>query len=377
MNNVKKLCGLLLLFYLALGAEAQILDSTLIKQFRLNFAVPDMPAFKALGSDPSDILRPSDIKDIAVMVSDFSNKGQFTLPRTFAAEISPGLLIASSSVRLQEYQENALLRFALKTRLSIGSQRSDTGNNVYSAAAGIRLVLLDKGDFRNDKNFLKTHVIQNNSNINALITQAKSIYVSRCNIQGPPIIDLDNPDSCFKNILDSLKISSSIAAYKSSISSAMAQYKSVHWNAARIEMAYAALGNSPDSLGKDLKLEKHSVWAIGAFPLQSWGQVLIGATYNYVRNIPANNFYSAYSASSRLYIGSNRVKAFAEAQYKGDEKAKQESLLLNLGGEFNIRDGIWLHFSAGADNALGKTGKSAFVSSFRVHFTIPENFKLF
>ena len=43
---------------------AQAPDSTLTEKYLLDFVVPDIPAFKALGTDPINILRPADPKKL-------------------------------------------------------------------------------------------------------------------------------------------------------------------------------------------------------------------------------------------------------------------------------------------------------------------------
>ena len=74
------ICSCLLFQY----AKAQVVDDSLLSTARLNIAVPEIPAFKALGIDPSNILRPSDIKSIALMISDFNSGGSFIIPKSFS-----------------------------------------------------------------------------------------------------------------------------------------------------------------------------------------------------------------------------------------------------------------------------------------------------
>ncbi|HEX2617014.1 MAG TPA: hypothetical protein VHL57_05685, partial [Flavobacteriales bacterium] len=58
-------------------------DASADSLLQLDFAVPDMPAFKSLGVDPSDILRPSELKDLALLVAP-------GLSSNLALEWSPG-----------------------------------------------------------------------------------------------------------------------------------------------------------------------------------------------------------------------------------------------------------------------------------------------
>lgn len=67
---MKKLVAFILGMFCFFIASAQSSDS-LEKKFLLNFVVPDMPAYKGLGIEKSDLLRPADIKDFAIMLSPF------------------------------------------------------------------------------------------------------------------------------------------------------------------------------------------------------------------------------------------------------------------------------------------------------------------
>ena len=355
---------------------AQMEDST-VSQFNLNFAVPDIPAFKALDIDPSDIVRPSDPKAISLMVSQFQNHGQFVIPQSFAAEIAPGMLV-SPKMTLKEYQQSGINRFLYKARISIGTMRDD--NSISSMAGGVRFTLIDKGDFRNDTAFLRKNIYTPLDSLTEITTKAKRIYIKKYNTPGDPTVDFASPkfivirDSLVKlfyktnkNIIDSIN---------SSIDQSIEKYKKENWNKARLEMAYALVGTSPDSLGKNLRSTKHSVWLIGAFPVKAWGQFLIGANYQYTLNDSAY-FNHNLNAATRFYAGGNRLKAFVEGEYKYNDFTQINNLLVCMGGEVNIRDGIWLHFSAGVENALSGDASSQFISSFNLFLTLPETFRIF
>ena len=91
---MKKVIYLFLFFVASKGAVSQ--QDTLTKlvllkartavleKVKLDFSVPDVPAFKALGVDPSNILRPSAAKDVALVFNNFSNKQFSTVPKDVA-----------------------------------------------------------------------------------------------------------------------------------------------------------------------------------------------------------------------------------------------------------------------------------------------------
>src|SRR5687768_13560581 len=85
---------LIVSFALSTGV-AQKPDSTFTERYLLDFVIPDMPAFKALGTDPSDILRPADAKKFAVAISPFYSNGKGVIPKNFAVEFSPWKLAST------------------------------------------------------------------------------------------------------------------------------------------------------------------------------------------------------------------------------------------------------------------------------------------
>src|ERR1700748_2857962 len=109
---MKKYCTLLMLV-VSVVTHAQVgdsvfihrADSDVLQTMKLGFAVPDIPAFKALGLDPSNILRPSEVKDFALALGSFRNKGNFVVPKNLAAEVAPALLI-KPWYTLADYQKN-------------------------------------------------------------------------------------------------------------------------------------------------------------------------------------------------------------------------------------------------------------------------------
>ncbi len=126
---------------------------TKIKSTKLNFAIPDAPAFKALGADPSEILRPSDAKAFALMIPNFFTGTTLTIPTAFAAEISPGLLI--SNYTINDYYNNRFLRGLIKTRFSIGTSQDSSSRKL---AFGVRTTLFEDKDFKADRVFINDHV---------------------------------------------------------------------------------------------------------------------------------------------------------------------------------------------------------------------------
>ena len=156
MKKISLSAVILVLFFLKLCA--QDIDSITLSKLKLNFVVPDMPAFKSLGTNPSNLLRPSTTQAIAVNTSEFFQAGKFVLPEAFAMEISPALILNSKKgpQQLKFYQKNAVLN---SFRISLGTSPdtilSASGRNL---ALGLRISLIDKGDPVSDPDYLQSVV---------------------------------------------------------------------------------------------------------------------------------------------------------------------------------------------------------------------------
>ena len=146
----KVLTAVLLCFAVVNLVQAQSADDTTLSKMKLNFAVPDMPAFKVLGTDPSNLLRPSTPKAIALTMSSFNDNGKLIIPKAFALEISPALILNSHKgpQQLIQYAKNAELN---SFRISVGSS-TDTllSPSGRSLAIGLRISLINEGDFGTD-----------------------------------------------------------------------------------------------------------------------------------------------------------------------------------------------------------------------------------
>jgi hypothetical protein len=110
------------LFLLMISHQAQSQVDSTVASIRMNFAVPDAPAFKILGTQPDHIMRPSTTQELAVSLGEPFLDSK--LPSAFAAEFSPYLTISGSSLTLRGYQESAIKRILYHTRVSVASQRS-------------------------------------------------------------------------------------------------------------------------------------------------------------------------------------------------------------------------------------------------------------
>lgn len=346
-----------------------------VDQVQLDFAVPDNPAFKSLGKDPSNILRPSSVKDLALQFGNFTGNGSFVIPKDFSLEVAPGLLL-KPWYTLNDYQNKSGIRFLSKLRLSVGAA-SDDETHTSSLAAGIHLTLLDNSDFRRDTEFLRKYIFEKQDRFTVSWKKYRDAIIVQKGLTIEQYEALPQQDK--DAILNQAKES---VGYEldTIFTNALAVYKKQKWNASKIDFAYSLLSQSGDSLISNARIQKHSFWlsvALKPGKNNNWGQLLIGINNNVVR--AENKFYNEFNGNLRFYAGANRVKGFIEAQYQNLDNPieRQKTLYAQIGLEVAVLKSIWLHFGTGVLNALDGSKKSELISNLNLYFSFPENFRLF
>lgn len=346
-----------------------------VDQVQLDFAVPDNPAFKSLGKDPSNILRPSSVKDLALQFGNFTGNGSFVIPKDFSLEVAPGLLL-KPWYTLNDYQNKSGIRFLSKLRLSVGAA-SDDETHTSSLAAGIHITLLDNSDFRRDTEFLRKYIFEKQDRFTVSWKKYRDAIIVQKGLTIEQYEALPQQDK--DAILDQAK---ERVGYEldTIFTNALAVYKKQKWNASKIDFAYSLLSQSGDSLISNARIQKHSFWlsvALKPGKNNNWGQLLIGINNNVVR--AENKFYNEFNGNLRFYAGANRVKGFIEAQYQNLDNPieRQKTLYAQIGLEVAVLKSIWLHFGTGVLNALDGSKKSELISNLNLYFSFPENFRLF
>src|SRR5688572_25545628 len=152
---MKRIIKFLFLIFIITKAPAQGIDSVTLSMLKVNFAVPDMPAFKALGTDPSNLLKPSTPMAFAMTMSELYQDRKFLLPKAFAVEISPALLLNSKKgpVQLKKYMERSIANsFRVSLGTSVDTLLSSTARKL---GLGFRISVINKGDLTSDLTQLK------------------------------------------------------------------------------------------------------------------------------------------------------------------------------------------------------------------------------
>ena len=102
------------LIVVAHTARAQIVRdlsvSPFVKDYKVDFAIPDAPAFKLLEVDESAILRPQTVRDVAAAFDAFRGQsGTFVVPKQIGVEFSPALIAGSRYLKVSDYATQRFL----------------------------------------------------------------------------------------------------------------------------------------------------------------------------------------------------------------------------------------------------------------------------
>jgi len=387
--------------------------------------LPDTPAFKALGSEPSNLLLPSKPDELSAVFSEFYQGNQFIIPKDIAFEFAPALLFKKEPISLNEFNKDPVLNSA---RISIGTKRDSSG--LSRLAFGLRISPIDKVDLRKNMGYLKkstklkTSVAQKaakvlNDNLAALqedpVIAKKALEKSAKKIkrkypeltQKVESLRAEDAKYTFKDVSEILRDSSAFKVfedvfdeliYNDAQDASKGEIKKLLkvvdefkvstekrlWNAEMFDIAAAVVFASPDTLAGNIRFESITGWITYARPMDksagaSTGQWLIGGQFGYKKNLDfANEDMSegglTASLATRVYLGSNDAKFFTEAQWAYKKITDQSQLLFQLGGEFRLALGLWFDFSMGLETDQ-LDGKSGFISNATMRYSLANGFK--
>jgi hypothetical protein len=324
--------------------------------FRTQFAIPDAPAFELLSVDPGTILRPQTPRDLAVALSGFqSADGSLSVPRAFAVEFSPGILVGGRRMTQETYDRHRLL---YATRLSLATLRAGSGEGTTRIAIGARLSLADRAGYGTDESFPPELRVQ------PAIDAVHTVYANaRARAVTAPENRGRRPNE-ITALLDPAE-KAEVEERKREIARIWADR---YWNVGRWDVAIAARVRTADSLGHDPRFDAVSLWSSWSRGFGTWGQLLVGVRAGSSRDSLQNAYRGEGSASARFYTGSNRAKAFIEGQYSW-RASREPDAFLNSGCELAAADWIWLELHAGLERLPG--GEARLSTSFRLKTAVP------
>ncbi len=344
--------------------DAVALGGMKASDLKVDFAVPDMPAFQALGVDPTDILRPSDPKTLALMLAERATNLS-VIPSSYAIELAPFRLLFSHTLTAKDYN-NWLSAIFYNARLSAGSVRTGEFGAGSDVAAGARLTLYNGTDLLRDSLY-KKGAVRLLKQRNALVDSCESTFVAA---EGFDAID-SHPDLAAREsaYCDSVATARTGSGFKLLRDAARER----DWNHTVVDFAYAAKWSSPDSFTKNLVLLSHTGWLYGTVKFSSATQGLFGATAIYARGDSTWKLSGALAA--RVYGGANNAKVFLQGQIKKTFVDTMVSLAGSGGVEILFLGGNWLEFTLAYEKEF--PGGSKLTPGLKYNITLPESFTKF
>jgi hypothetical protein len=350
--------GLVVVLGLATRAAGQGVPNA--KDFKLDFALPNAPAFQLLKPNEELLLRPGTVREMALALSkSFDSTGAFALPREFAVEFSPALLMKGDQLTRKQYEDDA---FLYRIRISAATQRSSESTKLSSVALGLRATLRDDGDLRTNPR---------GRQLDSLLTRVVTGMTRRKQAIQDSLARGGMDIQVAAVVADSLFGDQAQATVEQTINRQIHALEEELWNADRIEVAFAVRGFVSDPVTqRDVRLMSWAGWATAAFGVGRSGQFLIGTRAMASRD--DDEFPIEGAVSSRIYFGNNGAKAFIEVG--GDIKEGGEArALFNSGGEFRFADGGWVNFSLGMES--GREAPEGLIAQFGTNLAIFDLFK--
>jgi hypothetical protein len=331
--------------------------------------VPESPAFKILGTSPSNIMRPASVRDISVSVGNYLLNNSGTIPQNMAVEVSPSLF--NPHVSLQDFQK---ARLWYTSALSLGTKVN--ADKSYAIGLGVKFRLIDHQDLRLNETFL-AQISEIGQEINAAYSNAINT-VTREHMKNDTSkkyhewrVIVENAYSQPQTATDSV-LQKEVNSYIDKVSNPAKiitlrdQAKTTSWNKTIWDIGGAILFNSKDSFLRDIQpAAKIGVWTTLGLPLGPKGQLLIGLTGLLWDTLHTHLNVGSLNIGSRAFYGSNDLKGYIEGNGLF-QTILPPTYKASIGIETTFFGGLWLDFSLG----ISKQGdaKAIFTPGFNLFF---------
>ena len=336
LSRVAILLCMALIAYPPTGAcgAPQASPQDIASTFNLDFMVPKAPAFILLDADPSNLHRPGTVGQLGLALSEFVGPGsQITIPKAFSAEFAPWLLVDGQSLSRQEYADNPL---KYRLRLSVATRREEAAGSPTTLAFGFRTSLIDGADLRTNEAAPAYAAFVSDLLRDAIAEEDELIRKIRRVLDSGPtqkIVDLaralikagDAKDKeaalAAANITDHRQrdrilnlTTPPLEDLEGIIGAERTRLQELYWNATVVEVALAALAQAHDSSGTGIGMDRVAGWLTAGLPIGGSGQLLLGAEGGFQRDTLTTKWKPRGTLGTRLYIGTNYLKFFAEFQ---------------------------------------------------------------
>jgi hypothetical protein len=359
-------CGVLTL-WVVLQLLAPAVESAELKfgtlpaaDANLDLAIPETPAFYALGLTPEVVSRPASPRELAAdLLNGLDENGNFQTGIAFATV--PYLLLAGDRLTIKEYRENeefSWIRLAARSQLSVATTKgTDSEDQAVRAALGIRVVPYDLGDPRQHRD------------LDACFTDIPL---------PPPPKPGDTLEEREKKFTDEIR-----ARLQREAQACREKDEKRYWNASAWELGAAPTWIQEEGTQGQTKWGGATFWTSFAygfegFPkLQETSQLILGFRYQLDNQAPdlqnSGNFVRQDTAllGARLRLGKANLHVSFEGSYlriDPQDASTQNAYRISLAPEFKLPflDNLWFQVSVGGTGGRGSDDRLFIMSSIRL-----------
>jgi hypothetical protein len=292
--------------------------------------LPETPAFVFLGTSPSEITRPTTLKNLGAGLAQGIDENGRVL-QGVAFELTPAFYL--TSVTLKQYRED-WSKYALSNlQLTLATVRTSGDSANTDLALGLRLPIFDAGDPMRNQEFTRR--------IAERMTACAQVVTPP-----PPDADPNAPP-------ESVDRTAFIACMDSAAAPVAKEWLEDHWNASALTLAAATGTRLTSSRFSDRRWLGTQLWLAGALGLGDWGQFIVQGSYLDSRLADADALeYKATALGARLLAGGRRINGFAElsgeTRFDRSDAVKKDDGRWSAGIEFLVGDDLWLSTGLGS-----------------------------
>jgi hypothetical protein len=304
-------------------------------------AIPDSPAFAALGVTPPLITRPASPHKLAFsLVEGFDQNGK--IQSGIAVDMSPYLLMREKELTLEKYQNSkgaqGLSRIQLSFAVTRGAVENDTATRL---ATSVRWTIWDDGDIRLDKDLLAC--INGDSRESSDPGPAGTASGQTGSGSVRPYTEDDSPEIRIK----------------------LCRQESIkrNWNKSAADVGIAPSWiDKGGSTGGSLSTNGYSAWASVSYgfdrfeQLKNNSQITFLARYRKDETVPAPDLANLFLLRDRSSLGFQYRYGDPERtfffqglylQSKTEGQGTNSSFPLSFGTDFKIIGNVWIVLEAG------------------------------
>ncbi len=297
-------------------------------------AIPDSPAFAALGATPPLITRPASPRKMAFsLVEGYDQNG--TIQTGVAADLSPYLLLHEKELTLEQYQNSTREQDLSRIQLSLAVTKEAMSNNAtMHLATSVRWTIWDEGDIRLDKELLTCiNRDQQESHPYGMVSERPNAGSGGPDVSSDSLIPFCRQESINRN-----------------------------WNKSAADVGLAPSWIDKGDTGGGLSSDGFSAWASVSYGLDRFemlknnSQITLQARYRRDEAVPKQDFSDQFLNRDRMYLGlqyryGDPQRTFLLqglfVQSKTEGQAANESFRLSYGAEFKVIDNVWLELQVG------------------------------